>query len=134
MQVLKNERIIFCDVDDTLVMHRTFDPNEEGVESVVVADPTSNHHLLLEVNKNMVRLVKEEHGRGGTIIVWSRGGYAWAESVVHALKLESYVHTVMSKPPIYFDDKPVQEWLTDRVYIGPDINYKSNKVDRSQAV
>lgn len=134
MKVIDNERIIMCDCDDTLVMHRSFDPNADGVECVTIPDPISSQHIRLEVNKNMVRLVKEEHTRGATIIIWSRGGFSWAEAVVKALGLESYVHIVMTKPSIYFDDMPVEKWLTDRVYVGPDAKYKSHKVERSQAV
>ena len=66
----------------------------------------------------------EEHHRKGFIIVWSRSGVEWATAVVRALGLDSYVHQVMSKPVVYFDDCPVDTWMKDRVYIKPDVHYK----------
>lgn len=137
MNIINKERLVMCDIDDTVVMHRSRGENA-GLsryllpsdlpprEYIKLVDRLTGDTLELEVNKNMVRLVKEEHHRGATIIVWSRGGYEWAADVITALGLQDYVHTVMSKPLVYFDDKPVTEWLTDRVYIGPDANYKSN--------
>ncbi len=135
MRVIKSERIITVDIDDTMVMHRKVKVGLEAWipgalvelgETIIVPDRITDTMIELEVNQNMIRLVKEEKHRGATIVVWSRGGYEWAADVVTALGLEDLVDTVMSKPLVYFDDKPVTEWLTDRVYIGPDENYKSN--------
>lgn len=127
MRILENERLVMVDVDDTIVMHREFDKSiYSKVKSTRIKCRHTGEILQLEINKNMVRLLKEEHNRGSTIVVWSRGGYQWAADVITALGLEAYVDTVMSKPLVYFDDKPVTEWLTDRVYIGPDQFYKSN--------
>ena len=140
MNVINKEQLRMLDIDDTIVMHRSkhgsaaLGSAERWLELqelatrqyVSLIDRITGNVIELEINKNMVRLVKEEHHRGATIIVWSRGGYEWAADVITALGLQDYVHTVMSKPLVYFDDKPVTEWLTDRVYIGPDANYKSN--------
>jgi hypothetical protein len=122
MIILDKENLRMVDVDDTLVMHRT--SQYDCLRSVVVKDPLGGPSILLDKNFAMIRLIKEEHARGATIVVWSRGGYQWAKNVVEALKLESYVTMIMSKPTIYFDDKPVEEWLKDRVYIGPNEKYK----------
>lgn len=129
MNIIARERLVMCDIDDTLVMHRSlpkpYSWKDDG-NCILVRDRHTGENFILEINKNMVRLLKEEHNRGATVIVWSRGGYQWAADVITALDLQGFVHTVMSKPLVYFDDKPVTEWLTDRVYIGPDANYKSN--------
>ncbi len=125
MRVIKSERIVMCDIDDTLVMHRDLTSGQKN-SIIDVTCRATKQTFSLEKNKNMIRLLKEEKHRGATIIVWSRGGYEWAADVVTALGLEELVDTVLSKPLVYFDDKPVTQWLTDRVYIGPDENYKSN--------
>lgn len=125
MKIIKNERMIFCDVDDTLVMHKEERPG--GWDNVaIVPDRVTGKDLVLLVNTAMVKLVREEKHRGATIVVWSRGGYEWAADVVTALGLEDVVELVMSKPLVYFDDKPVQEWLTDRVYLPPTAAYKNH--------
>lgn len=127
MKVLKSERTIYVDVDDTLVMH-SFNYHKHEFEMVAIDDPVHpGSYIQLRKNLNMIRLVREESQRGSTIIVWSRGGWQWANNVVEALELEEYVYMVMSKPLTYLDDSPVENWLKDRVYIGPDETYKSIK-------
>jgi len=117
MNILKSEYITFWDVDDTIIMH-------EPCSKLRIKDPLGGKDILVRLNRNMIRLMKEEHHRGATIIVWSRGGYEWATNVIKALELEEYVHTIMSKPLAYFDDKPIEEWLKYRVYLRPDEPYK----------
>lgn len=122
MQIVKSERIIPFDVDQTLVL--TITPESLSLLEVDVYDPITEKFLKMHVHEPMVRLLKEESHRGGHIVVWSRGGYEWAANVVKALHLEQYVDVVMSKPLVYFDDKNVDEWLKDRVYLEPGTVYK----------
>jgi hypothetical protein len=122
MKVITKEHTIFIDVDDTLVMHEK-EKTENGVY-ISVKDPIENRSIKLRVNEPMVRLLKEEHHRGSYIVVWSRGGWEWAQNVIVALGLGTKVDLVMSKPLAYFDDKPVEEWLKYRVYLSPDTPYK----------
>lgn len=121
MKTINNEHITFFDCDDTLVMHR-----EHVTKNIVsIFCPIEKKFLILEKNTAMIRLLKEEKARGSHVIVWSRGGFAWAESVVKALGLEGHVHQVMTKPLVYFDDKDIREWLPHRIYLGPETNYKN---------
>lgn len=135
MQVIKSEQVSFWDVDETLVLHKTvhtrhiYDDKGNITElfprdSVVVKDPIENKNIRLYIHEPMIRLMREEARRGGTIIVWSRGGHEWAASVINALGLQDLVTLVMSKPMVYFDDKPIQEWLPYRVYLEPGTTYK----------
>lgn len=124
MQVLRNENVVFVDVDDTLVMHDLSINTHRPVDIVEIQDPIRARVIELRINKPMVRLLKEEKSRGSCIIVWSRGGYQWATNVVKALNLVEHVDQVMTKPLTYFDDKPVEEWLRYRVYLTPDTKYK----------
>jgi hypothetical protein len=124
MKITKSENVVFCDVDDTLVMH--MHPSDMGkYETVRVYDLIERKFITLGINEPMIRLLKEEYSRGSHIKVWSRGGYAWAANIIKELQLESYVHEVLSKPTAYFDDKPIEEWLKYRVYISPDAVYKN---------
>ena len=127
MQVVKNERTIFVDVDDTLVMHEKH-PGNTNLDLVFIPD---NINLRTEIkvwcNNSMIRQVKEEFLRGSHIVVWSKGGYQWAEQVLKALDLCNYVHIVMTKPFAYFDDKPAYEWMSERVFLEPSVKYKQTK-------
>lgn len=121
MKILRNEYVTFWDIDDTLVMH---EKPMNSIDEVMVKDPLGNSEIRLRKNLPMIRLMKEEKARGATVIVWSRGGFQWAENVIKALKLDGYVTLIMSKPLAYFDDKPVESWLKYRVYLDPNTSYK----------
>ena len=53
--------------------------------------------------------------KGSHIVVWSKGGADWAESVVIGLGLEKYVDAIMTKPDVVYDDLPVEQWITKRI-------------------
>ena len=126
MITITSEMLRPFDVDDTLVFAPTPNWERSGTEYIIeVLDPVTKNSIRRIVNPPMVRLLEEEHHRGGYIIVWSRGGYEWAKAVIYALGLENKVHLVMSKPMVYFDDKPVNEWMLDRIYIPPGTEYKT---------
>lgn len=121
MIVIDNENIRPFDVDGTLIVENTKDFVGRTVE---VWDTITKKHLTFRVNEPMVRLLLEEHHRGNYVLVWSRGGKEWATEVIKALQLDSKVHLVMTKPIVYFDDLPVENWLKDRVFIDAKVNYK----------
>lgn len=124
MKVVKNERIVPVDIDDTLVMHQNYD-NIAFPKSI--RDPYEDcKYVEVWPNLPMIKIMKEEHKRGSFVIVWSKGGFAWAEAVIKALQLEEYVDMIMSKPFVYLDDKDVGEWLKDRVYLKPTTIYKNS--------
>lgn len=120
MKVIRNERIIFVDVDETLVHHEKL----PGTEPINVPNTGCFRDILVYANTPMVKILLEEDYRGATIIVWSKGGYEWAEAVIKALQLEFAVDIIMSKPTAYLDDKEISEWLKDRVWISPETKYK----------
>lgn len=121
MNVIQSENIVYFDVDGTLVL-----PASDRVldTHINVYDTIEDKLIKLRVHEPMVRLLREEQARGSYVIVWSRGGYVWAESVVKALGLETCVHQVMSKPLAYFDDLPIEDWLKYRVFLSPETSYK----------
>lgn len=108
MQVIKSTRIVYVDVDDTLV----FSPREDtdlpllpGYKEVTVRGIKWFAHV------GHINMLKDFKGRGHTVVVWSQGGVEWAEMVVKALLLEDKVDLVIDKPDWYIDDKPVTYWL-----------------------
>ena len=89
---------VFFDIDDTLIM---WDENLKGNTVCINCDGHLSHMVRSEGN---IEELKRHGSRGIDVIVWSKGGYRWAERVVKALGLEKYVSAIMSKPICYYDD------------------------------
>ena len=126
MKIIKSEQVRPFDIDGCLI-YSIKDTAHSQLPTPMMAwvfDAVTKKQIKVGVNKNMVRLLKEEHHRGGLIMVWSRSGYEWAANVIRALDLVPYVHLVLSKPIVYFDDTSVECWLRDRVYLYPSELYK----------
>lgn len=98
MFVLKSDKTVFVDVDETLVMW-------EGT--------SYRPHLA------HIELIKRFHARNQPVIIWSHGGYEWALRIVKELELEPYVSAVISKPAWWIDDLAASEVLLDsgRIYL-----------------
>lgn len=121
MKVIKNENVLVVDVDETLVLSTEV----RDLKSVPIWDEVTGSFLYVQPHQPHVRLIHEENQRGRFIIVWSRGGHAWAEAVVKGLGLLGSVDLIMSKPYAYIDDVPIQNWLTDRIFIPHTTEYKT---------
>ena len=117
MQVVKTDNTVFFDVDDTLVM---WDIPEDREHEVIVFESFSYPTRLLPHLKH-IELMKQFKARGHLVVVWSQGGYEWAEAVVNRLDIAKYVDIVMSKPKWIVDDLPASAW-TSRSYL--DLNGK----------
>lgn len=120
-KVITNEHIYMFDTDETLVL---WDDKftEPGQFKTKIHDPYGKKDMYLTPHGRHINLLKQMHGRGRHIIVWSAGGALWAEAVVKALGLDDYVHQIMTKPLGYVDDLPAQEVLTNRIYFEPEKN------------
>ena len=138
MNVIKNELIRPFDVDGTLILHVedqvVYVPSIHGdifttiptYKFIDVKDPVTGGTIQVARHEPMIRLLDEELHRGAHILLWSRGGYEWAHAVILALGYNPHDSrfTIMSKPLAYFDDIPVDKWMTDRIYLEPDTIYK----------
>lgn len=120
MLVNKNEQVIFVDCDDTLVMWKKA---KKGEKVIAFTDPydATQHYVVPHIPH--IKILKDRKARGATIIVWSQSGWAWAEAIVKALDIGQSVDMVMSKPVAYIDDKPVEEWMAERIYLGSESMY-----------
>lgn len=119
MKTVANEQVIMYDCDDTLILWS----GPGNPEAVPIANPNDGNIDWVVPHRAHIKILKDRKGRGAYNVVWSAGGWAWAQSVVEALGLEAYVDMCMSKPCAYVDDKPCQEWLVDRIYLKPDSKY-----------
>jgi len=124
MIIIKSEFPIPIDVDGTLVLEANAENRALGLKVISVKDPLTGGMLTMCAHEPNIRLIKEEHSRGSYLMVWSRGGYAWAAAVVVALNLQDIVNEVMTKPHVYIDDVDVKEWMPSRVYLPPNSRYK----------
>lgn len=124
MRINKSEQVSPWDIDGTLIIHLS-DNQLVMHPKVDVYDAVTKKFITVGINTPMVRLLREEAHRGACIKVWSRGGWEWAANVIKALGLVTCVDEVMSKPMVYFDDIPIEQWLPYRVFIAPDTVYKN---------
>lgn len=98
--VLKSDRVVYVDVDDTLVvwdhMHATYKPHKAH---------------LAKIEEFLVR--------GQAVVIWSAGGYVWAERIAKELGLFGRVHAILCKPAWWIDDLTANEVLlpSGRIYL-----------------
>lgn len=114
MHVIEDENVVCFDVDDTLVM---WNSKCVPTHKIDILCPYSNSFNFLKPHMAHIDLLKKYKGRGLTVVVWSAGGYKWAEAVVKALELEAFVDYVMTKPSKIVDDLMPNEIFTTRIYL-----------------
>lgn len=107
MFVLRSDRTVWCDVDDTLIGWGKA-PQDRPVRVTIECGGFVDNHWVIEENVEALKLHK---ARGHKIIVWSQGGFDWAEAVVKALGLEELVDFVCSKPTWVYDDLQPAAWM-----------------------
>jgi hydroxymethylpyrimidine pyrophosphatase-like HAD family hydrolase len=83
------QRIIFVDVDDTLV-------RSAGTKRIPMP--------------SVVERVRALHREGAALYLWSSGGAEYARASAIELGIESCFVAFLPKPDVYVDDQPVQEW------------------------
>lgn len=116
MKVIEGDKTIFIDCDQTLVLWPIF-CRENGLQAELIEkgirlgvnEGESTSYLKVLPNTSAIEFIKGLKAQGCKLIVWSHGGYRWAEAVVWALGLENIVEAVMCKPTLMLDDKPVSD-------------------------
>ena len=119
MKTIKSHRSVFFDIDDTLIIWDWKNISPDGVGLVDITDPMSGHTECVLPHERHIKLLKQFKARGHTVVVWSQGGWAWAENVVKALELQDLVDVVMSKPDWYVDDLPSTAFMGSNIYKHP---------------
>lgn len=107
------------DVDDTLVIWDWKELDPEGIKLIKVEDPEGKCFQLVMPHDRHIELMKQFKARGHTVVVWSQGGWSWAESVVKALGVEHAVDIIMDKPNWYVDDLPSSAFMGSPIYLDP---------------
>jgi hypothetical protein len=117
---ISGDRVVMCDVDDTLVMGNLSDypPDMPRVYIDLYATGGVRPMELIPNQKNINLFIKFRK-MGYRMIVWSQTGADWAEAVVKALGMEPYVDVVMSKPRWFFDDRPAEGWMGTQIWRDP---------------
>lgn len=120
MKIITNEQLVMVDCDDTLVMWQDCNPEFKPVD---IIDPYDGKTVTLKIHAGHLKVLKDRKKRGSFIVVWSAGGYRWAEAVVKALKIEDYVDLIASKPFMYIDDREAADILGEHLYLGHNNKY-----------
>jgi predicted phosphatase len=121
MKTIDNDVVWVVDIDDTLLL---WDIQDVTVPYTRFTEPHLGNYIRVHVNVNNIRLMKEKKKRGATIILWSQGGYEYAEVVAKALDITKYVDYVMTKPVGVIDDLEASAWMPKAVNIPYTKNYK----------
>jgi hypothetical protein len=102
------------DIDETLVLYKDISRDKKGKIAFEYGDKT----LYLTPHQMNIAFIKHcKNVRGYTLIAWSANGGHWAKTVIEGLGLTEYFDFYMQKPIEYVDDKPVEQWMTNRVWI-----------------
>lgn len=101
MVKFENDKSLFVDVDDTLII---YDPPEHLRSQAIIMDNGGFKQEVL-IHKKHVELIRRFKFLGYKVVVWSKTGAFWAEKIVKELGLENDVDMVMSKPLYFVDDR-----------------------------
>jgi hypothetical protein len=125
MRVHRNEFPVFCDVDKTLVLPVYMKPDGRKIKFI---DPYHGVEVTRVVHEPHYRLLKNYRKRGAQIIVWSKNGNQWAEAVIMALGLQTYVDDVFTKPAVTIDDAKPETWMGEFMYLDPNDDFGKDDI------
>ena len=129
MITLKSTRILYVDVDSTLIRWDRWNEDTRysyAIESKFDTDDEEKEaRNIMSVCLETVRIMKQHKERGHSVVVWSAGGAEWAEYAVKSLGLEPLVDLVISKPDWFIDDLQSHDFMPDK------IRHNANKFPRN---
>ena len=113
--VFRQERTLYVDCDDTLVMwdKSEFPPQSQIKVSCYGADS------YVVPNKFNINLLEKFRKLGYLVVAWSQSGGSWAEAVVKALGISEHVSLCITKPTYCLDDLPPSVWIGKRIWRDP---------------
>lgn len=129
LNVVPFEQMVYYDVDETLVsnsftteyIYNSVNGAIPGYvyygNSISIVNPYTDETVQRVPIACHIDLLKQHKARGFGICVWSLGGVKWAEAVVKALGIESYVDVVISKPLVYVDDLKCEQFMPHNLYL-----------------
>jgi hypothetical protein len=127
MLVLPCNCPVYCDVDATLLMFSPPPSNDQTkYETIELSFFEDGPCKKIWVNHHNVNALKEHKLRKHTTIVWSAGGWQWAERVIKILNLEEYVDCIIQKPSWIIDDLAPEDFMPKNYWKGPRSWLKQN--------
>lgn len=116
---IENEKLVYCDVDDTLIMWDYSKHKEELKDSDAVTITFYDHDSYVYKNQKninlLIKLAKMNYG----IVLWSQTGAEYAEVVARKLGIDEFVTLYMTKPRYHIDDLPSSAWMGTRLWRDP---------------
>lgn len=113
MEVIKSDKIVMFDVDDTLVLWAP--TAAQLLERGVPFKYLNSNHVVVEAkivpHQIHIDHLRRHKMRGHTVFLWSAGGWPWCEAAAYALKIDGDVDYAMGKPDWIYDDKSVVEFM-----------------------
>jgi predicted HAD superfamily phosphohydrolase YqeG len=99
MVTLRKNKVVYCDIDMTLIMWN--------------GDDTWTR------NDKHINLLRQFKLQGFGLVAWSAGGYEWAQKAVEMLGLEEIFDICINKPDWHIDDKSSIDFMPEanRIYI-----------------
>lgn len=115
--VITSDMTLFVDVDETLVLFNRSE-TEMKLNGIIFGYDENSKPVYAVPHLAHIKKIRESKARGHKVIVWSAGGYRWAETVVIALGIQELVDVIMTKPRWYIDDLTASEFLPEvnRIY------------------
>lgn len=113
MFISKVGKTVYFDCDDTLLEWQSC--NKDDQRAIKMSNENNFTFYKKTIDAN-IEALKEHANAGHIVVVWSKGGVAWAANIVKTLGLEDYVDVVLSKPDWYYDDMDAQYWLPERQF------------------
>ena len=112
MITLKHDFAAYFDVDQTLIDWKS------GMSDITIThNGITMQGLVMSKHVNAIKMHKFW---GNSVVVWSKSGWSFAETVVKALELEDYVDVVCAKPSFVYDDKEFHQFMGELRYLYPD--------------
>jgi len=112
MIFIPDKPIVYCDVDDTLVMWE-YDTKLQNKALELIPGTTAHPPVCGLPNEGNIEKLKTFKARGHTVVVWSQGGSEWAKKVVELLELGLYVDIILPKPFWFIDDLPASDFMDE---------------------
>lgn len=116
---IDNERLIYSDSDDTLVMWDVSKYHDVlPIEDLIEID-CFGYVSKVYKNTKQINLIKKLAKLGYGVIIWSQSGAEWAEAVGKAVGLDEYTLLYTTKPRYHIDDLPAEAWMGTRLWRDP---------------
>ncbi len=122
--ILEKEHLVMVDIDFTLLLWLSEENAKNVGYDVKIECPYDGTTKYFDIHWPNLKVLRNKHSRGDTIILWSANGYKWATAARDALKLQSVVTLCMSKPQSFIDDKLPAEFMGERIWLPIDSNYR----------